>query len=197
MTRTNPRAALALFFMSLAVARAQTDEAKTAIGQAKDSVTAATQALDAGDAGRATDLLGTAREALVPALNFTLRSTTLVKDPAEAMGVYEVHPGTYKATDSVYVYTEPVNYTIGAEKEGRYPVVLTGDIELLDINGRALVKKPNFFNMNLHSRHRLRELFINASLSLASIPPGEYKLLLRVRDSKDRVAESTVPVRFE
>ena len=48
-----------------------------------------------------------------------------------------------------------------------------------------------------YSLEELRELFINANLRVASIPPGEYQILIRMRDSKGRVAELATPVIFE
>jgi len=152
--------------------------------------------VEAGDLTGALSQVENARELLEHQLPLDLVNTTLVKEPAEAKGVYEPKLGPCVPGKPLYVYTEPVHFDM-VHRDGRWRVHLTGDVEFQTPSGMPLVKQEGFFEINLVSRHRLREIFVNAVLNMSVVPPGEYRVLLRVRSENGSAAESTVPVIYE
>jgi hypothetical protein len=110
------------------------------------------------------------------------RKTVFVASDPKGFGIYDLHEGeTFKRSESIILYAEPVGY--GYRKDGELNVIdLTLDFEVKAKDGRLIGGQKNFANPQLHSRVQNREFFVKVVYDFSAVPPGQYEVKTTVND---------------
>ncbi|MBU4563223.1 MAG: hypothetical protein KKE29_00720 [Proteobacteria bacterium] len=172
----------------------------------------------AASADQTTDMLqgaiadwqsGNAKQALIQADKATqniwqktplyIRKFLLTATKASSYGVYQERAdNVYSAAkDTILLYVEPVGYRITENAQGLYEFGFTSDLAILDTKGNILVGKENFMAVNFKSHTFNREIFLNITVNIGGLPPGDYFLGLRIKDTGGQSTPLRVPITFQ
>ena len=122
----------------------------------------------------------------------TVRNAVFVTEKAPIYGAYSARPATFKRGETLLVYMEPVGY--GWQPQGEEVVLgISLDVVLKSKDGKILGGQEKFLNYRQTSRHKLRELMLNVTLTLGQTPPGEYVAEFVARDLGGKSGTVSLP----
>ena len=103
-------------------------------------------------------------------------------DEVKGFGNYTPHAGTaFKPSDTLLIYLEPIGYAFTPEGEV-FKVAIVADIELHTPGGLILAKSADFGRLEWKARSKTREVHATLKLPLPKLKPGDYQLLVTLRD---------------
>ena len=128
-----------------------------------------------------------------------IRKSLFTSGEASAYGVYKQRPdNVFSAKRAVILaYLEPIGFRIFKTPDGMYKSGFRIDMALLDYKGNILIGKENFAQINFLSHVFNRELFLNVTVTIGGVPPGEYLLALRIHDTAKQQTVVRMPVIFK
>ncbi len=129
-------------------------------------------------------------------LPLTARNVTLIAEAAPAYGDYTPHQGnSYGPNAPIHVYAEIVGYGWKDNGDGTLSELLDADLNLLDKAGTLLGQQQGFLNVDIQSRNKQLETYLNLQATLASVEPGDYQLQFVLHDrAGGKTATFAVPV---
>ena len=128
-----------------------------------------------------------------------VQKAVLTSAKASSYGIYTPRSNNvYEAKRAVILlYVEPVGYRVTKTPNDFYKFGFTADLAVMDIKGNILVGKENFMSVNFESRAFNREIFLNITVNISGISPGDYLLGVRVKDTSGQSAPLRIPVTFK
>lgn len=122
----------------------------------------------------------------------------LVAEPSKGYGIYNPRADTkYQTGAPVILYVEPYGFAYGAPGDGLFAVGFFVDLKVMSEAGVLLADLPGLTEMNIVSRHPLREFQDSITYNLGGIKPGRYVLQTTLRDknsAKFGVFENTIEI---
>jgi hypothetical protein len=122
-----------------------------------------------------------ATDAFWTAAPLTFRSALFADRIASYGDYFPRAAAPFKAGDVAMVYLEPVGFGWAQDGDG-FKASLETDIELRSTGGLILGKAEKFGHIERTSRERIRELNLSVKLPLPDLKPGDYELMVTVRD---------------
>ncbi|MHA3913385.1 hypothetical protein [Halovulum sp. GXIMD14793] len=124
----------------------------------------------------------------------TVENAMFVSEKASSYGGYKRRPdGPFAADEPFYIYAEPKGYgffDLGGENE--FGVIL--DFEVETAGGVVILQQNAFQTISLKSRNEAREMFLNLTITLKGLAPGNFKLRIRMHDlGSEEVVEFEMP----
>jgi hypothetical protein len=106
----------------------------------------------------------------------------LVAAPAQSYGSFSPREtSVFDGTSPLRFYAEPTGF--GWSKDGElYRIDLSIDFSLKSATGEALGEQKDFQTFKVESRDRVREMFLNLTLTLTDAPDGQYVATFTVHD---------------
>lgn len=177
IARASGPAAIAALIFAWAVAGNSPANA----GPVADNAARAESLLGEDDAKDALAAFDQATEAFWAAVPLTFR-TAILADEVKSYGEYTPRAAApFKAGDAALVYLEPVGFGWAAEGD-RFKVQLETDVEIRSAGGLIMGKAEKFGGIERVSREKIREMNLSVRLPLPALKPGDYVLMLTVRD---------------
>lgn len=110
----------------------------------------------------------------------------LFADSVAGFGNYRPRaPGPFRPGDRLMIYFEPVGYGFMPSGDG-FRVVLAVDTEIRTPGGLVLGKAQDFARLEWSARSKLHEIHATVSFALPKLKPGDYELVLTLRDQASR-----------
>ena len=101
---------------------------------------------------------------------------------SSGFGNYVPHAGTaFKPSDTLLIYLEPIGYAFTPEGD-TFKVAIAADMEIHTPGGLVLAKSADFGRLEWHARSKTREVHATLKLPLPKLKPGDYQLLVTLRD---------------
>ncbi|MBU4565149.1 MAG: hypothetical protein KMY53_20225 [Desulfarculus sp.] len=128
-----------------------------------------------------------------------VQKAVLTEAKAQSYGIYAPRAdNVYEAKKAtILLYVEPVGYRITKAPDDFYTFGFTADLAIMDTKENILVGKENFMSVNFKSRTFNREIFLNITVNIGGMPPGDYLLGLRIKDTSGQSTPLRVPVTFK
>ncbi len=112
----------------------------------------------------------------------TIKEAVLVSEKAPGYGMAEPRPdNVYKSGDPVLIYVEPAGYRFAQAGDG-LNFRIACDLTLLSKEGKVLGGQRDFGQWTMNCGEPMFEFFMNLTITLDNIPPGEYGLEVTFRD---------------
>ena len=112
----------------------------------------------------------------------TIKQAILVAEKAPSYGSAKTRPDNiYKSGDPVFIYVEPVGYRFASRGDG-IDFKIACDLTLLSKDGKVLGGQRDFGQWTINCGEPMFEFFMNLTITLDNIPPGEYGLEITFRD---------------
>lgn len=148
--------------------------------------------LDKGDYQGALKVLDEARAAVNAAMPLSFAKALLVTS-TDGYGLYQpAATQTYKAGDTLRIYAEPLGYGQSQTAAG-YEIRMSTDVEIRNTTGQILGTSENFAAFGGISQSHRDDLSIDLSVNVPDLRPGEYALIIRLRDTlSDKAGEFTI-----
>jgi hypothetical protein len=113
----------------------------------------------------------------------TVRKALFVSGDPPGFGLYTARKdSTYKASEVLVVYAEPVGYGFGREGD-QYVIDVSVDVELKNKAGQVLGAKSDFGQLKLVSHAQNHEFMAKLSYNFSGLPAGEYEVVTTLRDA--------------
>lgn len=107
----------------------------------------------------------------------------VVKDRAKYFGNYEPRGDTvFRRGEKMHFYAEPKNLMMMKDAQGIYSVAFYVDLIVTGADGKKL-EQPKFMAMELPTRSRIQDLYLNLDVSLTGAPAGKYNVQFVIHDS--------------
>lgn len=164
-------------------------------GPIADKAKEAETLLEAGDAEAALDRLREAVEIAWDASPLIVRKVLFVQR-ATGYGLYveRTEASTFKPGEKLLIYVEPAGYGYGRSAVGGLTIGFDVDFVLKDAAGKSLFSKDDFLAIGSPVRYRNREFYLNMTVNLTGLKPGDYVSEFRLRDqNSDKMAEFELP----
>jgi len=150
-------------------------------GEIADRAAEAEQLLGQGRAADAQAAFDKAAAAFWIASPLQLRVATFA-DEVKGFGNYTPHAGTaFKPGDTLLIYLEPIGYAFTPDGDG-FKVAIAADMEIHTPGGLILAKSADFGRLEWKARSKTREVHATLKLPLPKLKPGDYLLLVTLRD---------------
>lgn len=120
----------------------------------------------------------------------------LVENEPEGVGMYiEKKDNKFAEGDPIYVYVEPLGYTVSKKGEN-YTFGIIADFALLDQDGNHLYEKKGFGSWNVESKDFNTEFFLFLRYSFTGIKPGKYRIITTLRDmnNSEKKVDIDIPI---
>jgi hypothetical protein len=120
--------------------------------------------------------------------------TVIFADEVKGFGNYTPHAGAaFKPGDTLLIYFEPIGYAFTPDGD-IFKVVIAADMEIHTPGGLILAKSADFGRLEWSARSKTREVHATLKLPLPKLKPGDYQLLMTLRDQgSPKTASSTLP----
>lgn len=122
----------------------------------------------------------------------------LIAEPSKGYGIYNPRSDeNYKIGTPVILYVEPYGFAYGAPGDGLFAIGFFVDLKVMSEAGVLLADLPGLTEMNIVSRHPLREFQDSITYNLGGIKAGRYVLQTTLRDKnsgKYGVFENTIEI---
>lgn len=166
---------------------------QAAAGEVADKAALAETLLDRGYGEAALAAFDKATEAFWAALPLQLRVIAFA-DSVAGYGNYVARPDTqFRKGDTVRIYFEPVGYGF-APDGGGVRAAISIDVEIRTPGGLILGSADDFARLEWKARTPMHEVHATVATPLPDLKPGEYLLLLTLRDQgSDKSEEVTLP----
>jgi hypothetical protein len=103
-------------------------------------------------------------------------------DEVKGFGNYTPHAGTtFKPGDTLLIYFEPIGYAFAPDGD-IFRIAIAADIEIHTPGGLILAKSTDFGRLEWSARAKTREVHAQLKLPLPKLKPGDYQLLMTLRD---------------
>lgn len=113
-----------------------------------------------------------------------LHNARFVKQDGNSYGMYEPKEGdTFSPGEPVYLYVEPVGFTLKRNESGNYEFGFTGDFSLTDEGGKILGSQNDFANLNFKSWNFNTEVALTFTYTFSGLEKGRYKIITTVKDA--------------
>jgi hypothetical protein len=184
-----PAAAAAAVFAVMVVASPM--EARA--GEIADRAAEAERLLGENKAAEAQTAFDKAAAAFWIASPLQLRVVTFA-DEVKGFGNYTPHAGTsFKPGDTLLMYFEPIGYAFAPDGD-IFKIVIVADVEIHTPGGLILAKSADFGRLEWSARSKTREVHATLKLPLPKLKPGDYQLLVTLRDQgSPKTAAVTLP----
>jgi hypothetical protein len=117
-------------------------------------------------------------------LPFTTRHVMFVTRKADLLGDYEQRPSNvFTRGEPLLTYLEPVGYGWKPLESGIFGFGVTTDFEVLTADGKVLGGQKAFQKVDLTSHVREVGLFVNLTLTIDGVGPGNYVLAYTLHDN--------------
>ncbi|KAB2874752.1 MAG: hypothetical protein F9K43_03860 [Bauldia sp.] len=168
-------------------------QATARAGEIANWATVAEDLLDGGNAGEALAAIDRSAAAFWAAAPLQLRVAAFADDVA-GFGRYTPRPDpTYEAGDTLTVYLEPFGFGFMPDGDGFRSAIAT-DVEIRTPGGLILASAPDFGQLRWSGRTKMHEVHATIALPLPELKPGEYRLLITLRDQGSaKTATVTLP----
>jgi len=121
-----------------------------------------------------------------------ITAALFVNKPAAGYGLYEPRENSDFSKDApIFVYLRPVGYGYERNKDS-YGIALSADFQLRTPGGQVLAEQDGFSRLTLQSRAPNREFQASFSFTFGGMEPGEYALLIRLRDENGGQSAETI-----
>jgi hypothetical protein len=127
-------------------------------------------------------------------LPFSTRHVQFVSRKAANIGDYEGRPdNVFKKGEKLLTYIEPVGFSRKAVGDS-FEVNTVVDLEVLSADKKTTLNgQKAFFTHSVKSRGRVRDLFLDITLSLDGAPAGDYVVAYTLHDTTDRTTRIEQP----
>lgn len=116
-------------------------------------------------------------------LPYTTRHAMFVSKPADFFGGYERRPtNVFAPGETLRGYVEPVGFHHKRLDDGRLSFGVTTDFEILSHDGKILGGQKAFKSTDLVGHVRNREFFVDLTLTLDGLAPGDYVVAYTLHD---------------
>jgi hypothetical protein len=150
-------------------------------GEVADRATEAERLLGESKPAEAQAAFDKAAAAFWIASPLQLRVVTFA-DEVKGFGNYTPHPGTtFKPGDTLLIYFEPIGYAFMPDGD-IFKVAIAADMAIHTPGGLILAKSTDFGRLEWSARAKMREVHATLKLPLPKLKPGDYQLLLTLRD---------------
>jgi len=113
-----------------------------------------------------------------------LHNTRFVKGADNSYGIYDPKEGSdFADGEPVYLYIEPVGYTLNKSAEGFYEFAFKADFQLMDDAGKALGGQNDFANLSFQSWNFNTEVALTFTYTFSGLAKGKYKIVTTVKDA--------------
>ncbi len=164
-------------------------------GPAADAAATSEALLKAGKPLQAWSAMQGAVDAVWNRMPLTIGKALFVVGEPQGYGMYNPRENSsFKAGEPMVVYVEPLGFGHRLVN-GIYQIAIDVDLVLTDRKGKKLLSREGFGKFELNSRKKNREFFMKITLNLKGAPPGEYVLVLPIRD-RIRNTRATVTLPF-
>ena len=164
-----------------------------AAGQIADPATLAEALLGRGYAAAALAAFDRAEAAFWEASPLQLR-TIVFADKVDGYANYTPRPdATFHQNDTLKVYFEPVGLAFTPDGDG-FRSALAADLQIRTPGGLILATSKDFGRLEWRGRSKLHEIQATIELPLPMLKPGDYQLLLTLRDEgSSKQTTATLP----
>jgi hypothetical protein len=164
-----------------------------AAGQIADQATLAETLLGRGYADAALAAFDRAEAEFWDASPLQLR-IILFADKVEGYANYTPRPdATFRQNDTLKIYFEPVGFAFTPDGDG-FRSALAADLEIRTPGGLILAASKDFGRLEWRGRSKLHEVQATIDLPLPQLKPGDYQLLLTLRDEgSSKQTTATLP----
>jgi hypothetical protein len=158
-----------------------------------DAANVAEGLLAAGDAAGALAAIDRSAAAFWDASPLQLRVAAFA-DTVDGFGRYTPRADpTFRAGDTVTVYLEPFGFGFTPDGDG-FRATIAADIEIRTKGGLVLASAKDFGRLEWSGRTKMHEVHATVALALPNVKPGDYELLLTLRDQGSaKIATVTLP----
>ena len=149
--------------------------------------------LAAGDPQGAVAAFGHASDAFWDASPLVLK-VAVFADSVEGPGRYTPRAnGPFHAGDTMTLYLEPFGFAFTPAGDG-FASTIAADIEIRTKAGQILATAADFGKLAWSGRAKMHEVHATIGLPLPSLKPGDYELLVTLRDQgSPKTATVTLP----
>lgn len=148
----------------------------------KENFNRAVALAEQGEAEASLKAMRQAASELWLTLPLTIANGTFVNAKASGYGAFSKRDSsTFKAGDTLLVYAEPIGY--GWDRVNNTEVIkISVDAVLLNDQGTVIWDREEFGDFNFATVHRNMAFFLNLSLDVTGLGPGNYALEYTVND---------------
>jgi hypothetical protein len=184
IARAGAPAALAACVLISSAARA---------GEVTDAAARAEALLTEGKTQEALAAFDSATDAFWSALPLTFATATFA-DSVQSHGEYAPRAeAKFHAGETALIYLEPIGFAWTAEGDS-FRTNLEADVEIRSTKGAIFAQAEKFATFERTSRHKSRELDLRIRLALPQLKPGDYELLVTLRDmAAGKAATANLP----
>lgn len=112
-----------------------------------------------------------------------LNNVRLVQGTGNSYGIYEPRPqAAFQAGEPIYLYLEPVGYTLKKNPTGFYEFGFTADFTVKDAAGKVLGGQTAFADLNFRSWNFNTEVALTFTYRFSALKKGSYKVATVVKD---------------
>ncbi len=106
-----------------------------------------------------------------------------VKGENNSYGIYTPKYGDkFTKGEPVYLYMEPVGYTIKKSPKGFYEFGFTADFYLADKDGKILGGQKDFAKLNFKTWNFNTEVALTFTYTFSGLKKGRYKIITHLKD---------------
>lgn len=128
------------------------------------------------------ELLERAADALKDRLPFTQRNVAFVTKKADGFRDIRQRPdNVFPRGEVLRSYAEPLGYALKPAADGAL-IALSMDFLVRTASGKVLAQQTGFEKVSVGTTGRAQPFFLNLSLNLTGIEPGEYVLTYTLHD---------------
>jgi hypothetical protein len=150
-------------------------------GEVADAAARAESLLEEGKTQEALGAFESATDAFWAALPLGF-SAAIFADDVRSHGNYAPRTeAKFRAGETALVYLEPVGFGWTAEDDS-FKTNLEADVEIRSAKGAIFAQAEKFATFERTSRHKSRELDLRVRIALPQLKPGDYELMLTLRD---------------
>jgi hypothetical protein len=115
--------------------------------------------------------------------NLLLENVRFVKSDNNTFGIYEPRESEeFAAGEAMYLYMEPVGYSMKKNDQGKYEFGFKTDITLENEKGEILGGQKDFANMGFSSWNFNTEICLTFTYTFSGLDKGRYKIVTAVHD---------------
>ena len=151
-------------------------------GELLDAAAKAEQLMAQGEFNAVLSALDNARDSVWEATPMAVRNAIFTAADPQGFGVYDIKQGsTFKRSNPIIIYAEPVDYGFGRDGE-IYVIDLGLDFVIKSPDGKILAQQENFGSLTLRSRVPNKEFMAKLTYDFSGLPAGDYQVTTNMKD---------------
>ena len=112
-----------------------------------------------------------------------LNNVRFVQGTGNSYGIYDPRPtAAFRAGEPIYLYLEPVGYTLKKNPTGLYEFGFSADFTVKDAAGKVLGGQTGFADLNFRSWNFNTEVALTFTYRFSGLKKGSYKVVTVVHD---------------